>query len=318
MGVHKNAPLTPAGRANLVRCVIVEGQTLKAVATAVRVCPKTVRKWVDRFKSEGRAGLEDRSSRPHRSPNQTPAETAKRVVELRRQRLTEEQIAAETGLSKSTVARLAARAGLNRLKALDPVQPTRRYERANPGEMIHIDIKKLGRFHQAGHRVTGDRTSQRTGRISGWEYVHVCIDDASRIACAEIKPDEKKESAIAALVSALVYYKRLGITVQRVMTDNGSCYRSYEFSEVCRLFGLKHLRTRPYTPRTNGKAERFIQSALREWAYARLYQNSEQRAELLPAWLHRYNWHRPHASLKATTPISRLGLAQDNLLPLHN
>jgi transposase InsO family protein len=318
MGVHKNAPLTPVGRANLVHCVLVEGQTLKAVATAFRVCPKTVRKWVDRYKAEGPGGLKDRSSRPHCSPNKTPLEAVEHVIELRRHRLTEAQIAVETGLSKATVARIAARAGLNRLKALDPVPPVRRYERASPGEMIHVDIKKLGRFHQAGHRVTGDRMSQRAGRISGWEYVHVCIDDASRIACAEIKPDEKKESAIAALVGALAYYKRLGIAVQRVMTDNGSCYRSHEFSHVCRLFGLKHIRTRPYTPKTNGKAERFIQSAIREWAYAKSYQTSAHRAEQLPAWLHRYNWHRPHASLKAKTPMSRLGLAGDNVLRLHS
>ncbi len=190
-------------------------------------------------------------------------------------------------------------------------------ERDHPGEMIHIDIKKLGRFDRVGHRITGDRTGQSNSRGVGWEFVHVCIDDASRVAFSQILPDERKESAIAFLAAAVAYYAGLGVTVTRVMTDNGSCYRSKAFARACREFGLRHVRTRPYTPKTNGKAERFIQTALREWAYAVAYPTSRHRAAELPVWLHRYNWHRPHGSLKSKTPISRLGQTGDNLLRLH-
>lgn len=316
MGIHKNAPLTPAGREILVRRVLDEGQTPMAVAGAMGVCPSTVRKWVGRFKSEGVAGLYDRSSRPHRSPARTPTPLAEQIAMLRRQRRTGGEIAAAVGRSKATVFRILARLGMNRLKSLDPAEPVRRYEREAPGEMIHIDIKKLGRFNKTGHRITGDR--QKNSRGAGWEFVHVCIDDASRVAFTKIMPDEKKESAVAFLEAALAYYAVLGITVARVMTDNGSCYRSKAFRQACKDRGLKHIRTRPYTPKTNGKAERFIQTALREWAYAHAYDTSDQRADELPRWLHRYNWHRPHGSLKAQTPISRLGLAGDNLMRLHS
>ena len=184
--------------------------------------------------------------------------------------------------------------------------------------MIHIDIKKLGRFERVGHRITGDRKGQSNSRGIGWEFVHVCIDDASRVAFSQILPDEKKESAIAFLKAAVAFYASLGITVERVMTDNGSCYRSKAFARACRKLGLKHVRTKPYTPKTNGKAERFIQTALREWAYAVAYPTSDSRAAQLPVWLHRYNWHRPHGSLKSLTPISRLGWTEDNLLRLHS
>ncbi len=182
--------------------------------------------------------------------------------------------------------------------------------------MLHIDIKKLGRFSRTGHRITGDR--QKNSRGAGWEFVHVCIDDASRIAFSRILPDEKKESAVAFLEAALAYYASLGITVQRVMTNNGACYRSKAFRKACADRGIKHIRTRPYTPKTNGKAERFIQTALREWAYAQAYETSDQRADELQRWLHHYNWHRPHGSLQARPPISRLGLAGDNLMRLHS
>jgi transposase InsO family protein len=199
---------------------------------------------------------------------------------------------------------------------LAPPAPIRRYERASPGELIHIDIKKLGRFDQVGHRITGARAGQRRG--AGWEFVHVSLDDASRIAFAQVLPDERKASAVAFLQAALAYYASLGVVVARVMTDNGSCYRSKAFAKACRRLELKHLRTKPYTPRTNGKAERFIQSALREWAYAQAYPTSNHRTAELPIWLHRYNWHRPHGGIKSQTPISRLGLSEDNLLRLHN
>ena len=194
----------------------------------------------------------------------------------------------------------------------------RRYERDRPGEMIHLDIKKLGRFNKVGHCITKDRSGQSNSRGVGWEFVPVCIDDHSRLALAHIMPDEKKESAIAALKTAVAWYKNIGIAVERVMTDNGSCYRSFAFRDACKQLGLKHIRTKPYTPKTNGKAERFIQSSLREWAYARAYETSGQRAEELPYWIHHYNWHRPHAGIKGKTPISRSGLDVNNLMRLHS
>jgi len=317
MNLHKNARLTPHGREWIVRQA-ESGQTPKAISQAVGVCPRTVRKWLQRHRTEGLAGLGDRSSRPHRLCRPTPRPIIDQIAELRRQRWTGKQIAATVGVSPATVSRVLKRLGLNKLKALDPVQPIRRYQRQNPGEMIHIDIKKLGRFERVGHRITGDRTGQSNSRGIGWEFVHVCIDDASRIAFSQIMPDEKKESAIAFLKAALAYYKSLGVTVARVMTDNGSCYRSFDFRDACRDLGIKHLRTKPYTPKTNGKAERFIQTALREWAYAQAYPTSQRRAEELPFWLHRYNWHRPHAGIKSQTPISRLALSEDNLLRLHS
>jgi transposase InsO family protein len=318
MNVHKNARLTWHSRAELVRRVLAEGQVPMAVATAMGVTAKTVGKWVARFVAEGPAGLVDRSSRPHRLHRPTPEASVERIEALRRQRWTGKQIAQETGVSPATVSRVLKRLGLSRIKDLEPAAPIIRYERKAPGEMIHIDIKKLGRFDRVGHRITGDRTGQSNSRGIGWEFVHVCIDDASRIAFSQIMPNEKKESATAFLKAALAYYESLGVTVARVMTDNGSCYKAFDFRDACRDLGLKHIRTKPYTPKTNGKAERFIQTALREWAYAQAYPTSQRRAEELPFWLHRYNWHRPHGGIKSQTPISRLGLSEDNLLRLHN
>jgi transposase InsO family protein len=317
MDIHKNARLTPRGREWLVK-MVQDGQTPQAVSEAVGVCPRTVRKWVDRCNSEGLAGLQDRSSRPHRLSRPTPQPVVERIASLRRQRLTGQAIAAEVGVSAATVSRVLKRLGLNKLSALEPAEPPRRYERERPGEMIHIDIKKLGKFDQIGHRITGDRKGQSNSRGVGWEFVHVCVDDASRIAFSQIKPDERKRSAVAFLKAAVAYYASLGVIVERVMTDNGSCYRSAAFAKACRRLGLKHIRTKPYTPRTNGKAERFVQTCLREWAYARAYLNSKQRAEELPFFLHRYNWHRPHAGIGAKPPISRLDLTEDNLLRLHS
>ena len=321
MDIHKNARLTPHSRAELVRRVLDERQTPSAVATAFGVCVKTVRKWVERFQAAGPAGLADRSSRLHRLRAPTPDAVLQRIEDLRRQRWTGQQIALEVGVSPATVSRALRRLGLNRLRALEPAEPVRRYEREHPGELIHIDIKKLGRIDGIGHRITGDRRGQSRRRARGqglgWEFAHVCIDDASRIAFAQVLPDEKKESAVAFLKAAVAYYQSLGVTIARVMTDNGSCYKAVAFRDACRDLGLRHIRTRPYTPKTNGKAERFIQTALREWAYAKAYTHSDRRTEELPLWLHRYNWHRPHGSLKAKTPISRLGLSEDNLLRLH-
>jgi transposase InsO family protein len=316
MNVHKNARLTWHGRERIVHMAL-SGQTPNAIANTVGVCPRTVRKWLRRYRDEGSAGLVDRSSRPHRLHRPTPVAKVERIAELRRQRWTGEQIAQAVRVSPATVSRVLKRLGLSRLRDLEPAPPVIRYERKTPGEMIHLDIKKLGRFDRVGHRITGDRTGQSNSRGIGWEFVHVAIDDASRLAFSQIKPDEKKRSAIAFLRAAVAYYNSLGIIVARVMTDNGSCYRAFAFRDACRELGLKHIRTKPYTPKTNGKAERFIQTALREWAYAQAYPTSEHRAAELPAWLHRYNWHRPHGSLHAKPPISRLNLSEDNLLRLH-
>jgi transposase InsO family protein len=317
MDIHKNARLTAHSRADLVRRVLVEKQSPKAVATAFGVSIRTVHKWVARFATEGATGLVDRSSRPHGLRQPTPAATIERIEALRRQRWTGQQIAKETSVSPATVSRVLRRLGLNRIRDLEPAQPIRRYERDAPGELIHIDIKKLGRFDKVGHRITGDRTGQSNSRGIGWEFVHVCIDDASRIAFSQVMPDEKKESAIAFLKAAVAYYKNLGITVARVMTDNGSCYKSFAFRDLCRDLALRHIRTKPYTPKTNGKAERFIQTALREWAYAQAYPTSNHRTAELPIWLHRYNWHRPHGGIKSQTPISRIAIPEHNLLTLH-
>ena len=317
MDIHENARLTPLGRERMVNMVL-SGQTPKAVSEAVGVCPRTVRKWVARFEAEGLAGLQDRSSRPHRLRQPTPQATIDCIEALRRQRLTGKAIAAETGVSPATVSRVLKRLGLNRLSALEPAQPPRRYQRDRPGELIHIDIKKLGKFNRIGHRITGDRTRQSTYRGVGWEFVHVAIDDASRIAFSRVMKTERRGCAIAFLKAAVAYYASLGITVERVMTDNGSCYKAFAFRRACKRLGLRHIRTRPYTPRTNGKAERFIQTALREWAYAKAYDTSRQRALELPYWIHRYNWHRPHGSIGAVPPISTLGLTRNNLLRLHS
>lgn len=317
MNIHKNARLTPIGRERLVR-EVAGGQTPQAIARAAGVCPRTVRKWVARYKAEGLAGLADRSSRPRHLYRPVAPAIVDRVIALRRQRLTGKHIAKITAVSAATVSRVLKRAGLNRIKDLDPPEPVRRYERQHPGELIHIDIKKLGRFERVGHRITGDRKGQSNCRGVGWEFVHVCIDDASRIAFTMIMPDEKATSAIAFLKAAVAYYASLGVTVSRVMTDNGSCYKAFAFARASNRLKLKHIRTKPYTPKTNGKAERFIQTALREWAYARAYQTSRQRADELKPWTHQYNWHRPHGSLKSNPPISRLSLTKDNLLRLHS
>ena len=304
MNVHKNARLTPLGRERLVLAM------------------RTARKGLKRFEVEGPAGLLDRSSRPHKLRRPTPAAVQAEIVALRRQRLCGRHIAKRVGVSPATVSRVLRAAGLSRMSDLDPVEPVRRYERATPGELIHIDIKKLGRIDGVGHRITGERRGQsnRRGRGQGlgWEFAHVCVDDASRIAFAEMKRDETATSAVDFLKAAVTYYRSLGVAVARVMTDNGSCYKAFAFRDACRDLGLKHIRTKPYTPKTNGKAERFIQTALREWAYARPYDHSDQRTRRLPQWLHDYNWHRPHGGIHAKTPISKLGLSDNNLLTLHS
>jgi transposase InsO family protein len=253
MDIHKNASLTPKGREAMVRCVIDGGLSKAAAARQFSTTAKTVAKWVERFRAEGVDGLRDRSSRPLSLPSQTAPATCARVEALRRQRYTGKQIAIEAGVSAATVSRILRRLGLNRLSALEPADPVRRYEREHPGELIHIDIKKLGKFNRIGHRITGDRTGPNKSRGVGWEFVHVCIDDASRIAFSRVMKNERKASAVAFLKAAVAYYASLGVTIERVMTDNGSCYRSAAFAKACKKLGLKHLRTRPYTPRPTAR-----------------------------------------------------------------
>jgi transposase InsO family protein len=320
MNIHKNARLTPIGREILV-ARLERGEHPQDVACAMGVSVPTVYKWCRRYRQFGLAGLRDRSSRPLSSPTRSSAAIEAQVIALRRHKRIYDQIAQETGVSRSTVARILVRHGLNRWRDLEPAEPVIRYERDRPGELIHMDIKKLGKFNRVGHRITGDRRRQSNQRANGtapgWEYEHVAIDDHSRLAFSQLRESEKKACAIAFLKAAVAWYRRHAIRVDRLMTDNGSCYRSVAFNKVCKALGIRHIYTKPYTPKTNGKAERFIQSSLREWAYAKAYQTSEQRKAELPFWLHHYNWHRPHAGIKRKTPISRLSLKENNLMRLH-
>ena len=315
MNMHKGARLTPYSRALLVRRITEQGLRVEEAAHASGVSVRTAHKWLQRFREEGANGLMNRSSRPHACPHATPDTKIDQVVQLRRTRQTYRAIATTVKLAPSTVGRLLQRAGLNRLAALEPAAPIRRYEHEAPGDLLHLDIKKLGRFRRPWHRVTGDRRVDSAG--TGWEYVHVAIDDHSRVAFSSIEPNEQAVSACKALLRALRYYRHLGVRFTRVLTDNGACYRSRAFARLLRRLGLTHKRTRPYTPRTNGKAERFIQTALREWAYARSYDSSDQRAAHLNPWLHQYNWHRRHASLGYQSPITRIPMALNNVLGLH-
>jgi transposase InsO family protein len=312
MDVHKNARTTPRSRENIVGRVLA-GESARAVADDVGVCESTVRKWLRRYRAEGRAGLGDRSCRPHHSPTATPLGLATWVERLRRQRWTSAQIAMRLQLSRATVARLAQRCGLARLSALTPPAAVRRYEWAHPGDLVHLDIKKLGRIGRVGHRITGDRRGRVRG--IGWEYVHVAIDDASRFVYVEVLGAEDAPTVTAFLWRALAWFRRHGIRVRRVLTDNAFAYRSGGFEALCQRLRLRHRRTRPYTPRTNGKAERFIQTLLREWAYRRPYATSAARSRALGAWLHYYNWHRRHSSLDSEPPVSRLRAV--NLVRLH-
>ena len=315
MDLHQNARLTLRGREALVTMVVAQKVTLKAAAAAFKVSVKTARKWVRRYCAQGPAGLYDHSSRPHHSPRHTPAQLVAQVLLLRRQRWTGVRIAQATGLSRPTVSRILRRHKLSRHRDLDPVVPVRRYEHPHPGDLLHLDTKKLARIHKPGHRLTGDPRDETRG--AGWEMLHVAIDDHSRIAFSQLHPNERAPSTVAFLRAAVAYYARFGIRIRRVLTDNAPCYYSRLFAAACQQLGIRHLRTRPYTPRTNGKAERFIQTALREWAYARLYQHSTQRQAELQPWLHDYNWHRPHASLGQSPPISRAGLEGNNVLIHH-
>lgn len=305
MDYHHHARLTIYSREQLAKSVVEGRLSLRAAAAARELSRQTVSKWVRRFREGGREALVDHSSRPHRSPRRVSQELVERVERLRRERWTGIRIAQATGLSRATVSRILTRLKLNKAKMLVPQIPIVRYEHPSPGDLLHIDIKKLARIVKPGHGITGNPRDETRG--AGWEFLYVAIDDHSRIAFTAMMPDEKAASSASFLTQAVDYFARLGIVVCRVMTDNGPCFYAHRFARACTELRIKHIRTRIYTPRTNGKAERFIQTAIREWAYARLYQNSTERNAKLKPWTHLYNWHRPHASLNQMPPISRAG-----------
>ena len=315
MKLHANARTCPNSRRLLVERVLDGGWAVKEAAAAAGISERTGRKWIARFRAEGLAGLADRSSAPHRRPRRTPAERVAAIEALRRLRLTAAEIAVKLGIPLATVSRWLKRIGLGKRSRLDPPEPANRYERQRPGELVHVDIKKLGRFLRPGHRVTGrgghHRATQTTAKgrgrgVVGWDFVHVCVDDATRIAYVEVLADERATTAAGFLERAVAWFADRGIQVERVMTDNGSCYVSRAHAATCRTLGLRHLRTRPYRPRTNGKAERFIQTLQNEWAYGRPYTSSDERRTRLPAWLDHYNYRRPHGSLNHRPPATRL------------
>lgn len=310
MNVHKNASLTPRGRAQLVKEVHRQGLTTAATASGVSV--RTARKWQRRH-AQGDTALLDRSSRPHRSPRRSDASKVEPALALRRtQRLTYERIAERVGLWRSTAGRVCQAAGLAKLPPMQEKSAGPRYERSTAGELLHLDTKKLGCFQRPGHRVTGDRTQSSPN--AGWQALHVAIDEHCRVGFSQVLADQTSLSACAFLLAALRHYASLGVRVQAVMTDNGSAYKSRRFAKLLRRLGLKHLRTRPYTPRTNGKAERFIQTLLREWAYAYTYSSSQQRADELLHWMRHDNFHRPHSATAGKPPVTRLGLHANNVL----
>jgi transposase InsO family protein len=315
MNIHKNARLTLARRIDLVHLVVDQGLTRAAAARELGVSEPTVRKWLERYLAAGEAGLLDRSSRPNNHPKTIAPQKALAIVELRRRRLTQARIAASVGVSPSTVSRVLARAGLSRLRDLEPAAPVVRYEHEHPGDLLHIDTKKLGRIARQGHRVTGNRRDSVEG--AGWEFLFVAVDDHSRIAFTDIYPDERQASAVQFLRNTVGYFRSLGTRIRAILTDNGSAFRSAAFACACHRLGLKHRFTKAYRPQTNGKAERFIQSALREWAYGIAYRQSAERIDMLERWRHHYNWHRPHHGIKRMTPISRLAQSRNNLLTLH-
>jgi len=314
MDAHKNARLTYLRRIEMVHDITERSMSVPRAAAVHGVTAATARKWLGRYLAQGHAGLADASSRPAYSPRTIAPATALAIVELRHQYRTHAFIARALGVSKSTVGRVLARAGLSLLSDLMPVEPVVRYEHAAPGDMIHIDTKKLGRIEKIGHRITGDR---RDRRDAGWEFLFVAIDDHARLGFTAMHADEKTPSAIQFLRDAVAYYASLGVTVHELLTDNGGAFRSRNFRAACLELNIVHRFTRPYRPQTNGKAERFIQSALREWAYGTPYQHSTDRSAALDAWIHHYNWHRPHQGIGGAAPISRLPVDRYNLLTLH-
>lgn len=321
MKLHGNAALSLNKRRRLARRVVAEDWSLGEAAAAAEVSENTARKWVRRFRAEGEAGLLDRSSAPHSVHNATPEDRVQVIAALRRLRFTGPEIAELLAMATSTVSAVLNRIGLGKLSRLEPPEPVRRYEKRRPGELLHIDVKKLGRIeHGAGHRVTGKRrhnphrtdAAGRQRKQVGWEFVHICVDDATRLAFAEVLANERAVTAIGFLRRCLAFYRSHGVGVERVMTDNGSAYVSAVFALACRGLGIKHCRTQPYRPQTNGKAERFIRTMLAEWAYALVYGSSDERTAALPGWLERYNTSRRHGALGHRPPLARLIELQAN------
>ena len=309
MNLRANAALSWRGRRRLCELVVVEGLTIKAAAASMGVSVRCARKWVGRYRLEGAEGLCDRSSAPRRVANRTPQERIEVIVKLRRLRFTAVEIAEMLGMALSTVSGILTRIGLGRLGSLGLEQPIR-YERSRPGELVHVDVKKLGRVAGIGHRISGNRASQRgryqrrlQGRL-GWEYVHVAVDDYSRLAYAEVLRDETASTAAGFLQRAVSFYQRHGIVVERILSDNGACYRGVVHALACRRLGIRHLRTRPYRPQTNGKAERFIRTLLNGWAYGAIYGSSHERTAALDGWLWHYNHRRRHSALGHQPPIT--------------
>lgn len=309
MKVHANAKTIPVMRLLLVRRVLEERWKVAEVAAAFGISERTAYRWLARWRAGDRE-LTDRSSAPKRVPRRTPHAVEVMIEKLRRLRMTSTRIAAELGMAVSTVGAVLARLGLNRLSRLEPPEPPNRYERRRPGELVHIDIKKLGRFVRPGHRVTGRAAPGATAQDGhGWESVHVAIDDYSRVAYVEILPDERAGTCVGFLDRAIAWFNQRAVRVERVMSDNGAGYRSHVFAQACTRHRIRHLRTRPYRPRTNGKAERFIQTLLREWAYAVRYETSHHRALALTPWIDYYNRRRPHGALRHRAPVTRLPAA---------
>ena len=321
MKIHGNAKTCPHSRLLLCRRVVEQGWSLARVAEAAGVSERTVAKWLGRYRTEGEAGLGDRSSAPGEVANRTAEERIELLAALRRLRMTAAEIAEVLAMPVSTVSGILTRIGLGRLSRLEPLEPPNRYQRQRPGELVHIDVKKLGRIRGAGHRISGSRASQRKTRlegrrigVAGWEFVHVCVDDATRLAYVEVLADERATTAIGFLRRAVAHFAAYGVQVERVLTDNGSAYRSTIHALACRALGIKHLRTRPYRPRTNGKAERFIRTLLGGWAYGAIYGSSTERERALVGWLHFYNHRRPHGSLNRQAPMTRLHALMNNAL----
>ncbi len=311
MKLHANARTCPHSRLLIVERVLEQGWTLTRAAEAAGVSMRTAAKWLARYRVEGEAGLRDRSSAPADVPLRTPEERVQLIAFLRRLRMTAAEIAEVLAMPLSTVSAVLTRIGLGKRSRLEPLEAPNRYERAEPGELLHVDVKKLGRIAAAGHRVTGSRRGQAKG--IGWEYVHVCVDDATRLAYVEVLEDEKGTTAVGFLRRAVSHFAAYGIPVRGVMTDNGSAYRSLLHALACKTLGLKHLRTRPYRPRTNGKAERFIRTLLGGWAYGAIYGSSSERTAALHGWLDYYNRRRPHGSLSHQAPITRLRSLMNNV-----
>jgi transposase InsO family protein len=316
MRLHANAALSLKARARMVELVLAQDRSIALAAEAAGVSERTCAKWVGRYRQAGPEGLLDRSSAPRRVHNRTNPRLVELLTSLRRLRFTAPELSDLLGMPVSTISGILKREGLGKLGRLG-LEPAVRYQRERPGELIHIDVKKLGRIAAigAGHRVTG-RAQRHQQRVTtapgirrgatGWEAVHVAIDDATRLAYVEVLPDEKATTAVAFLRRAIAFYERHGITVQRVLTDNGSPYISTIHAIACRALGVRHLRTRPYRPQTNGKAERFIRTMLASWAYGAIYRSTTERTQALDGWLHHYNHHRPHSAIGREPPISRL------------